>query len=42
MIAFKSNRDTGHFQIWVMNADGSDMHNISNSPYNDIDPVWVK
>ncbi len=42
MIAFKSNRDTDRFQIWVMNADGSNMHDVSNSPYNDIDPVWVK
>ena len=41
-IVFMSNRDTGHFQIWVMNSDGSDMHDISNSPYNDTDPVWVK
>ncbi len=41
-IAFKSNRDAGHFQIWVASADGSDMHNVSNSPYNDTDPVWVK
>ena len=29
-------------QIWVMNADGGNPHNISNNPYNDWDPVWVK
>ncbi len=40
-IAFKSNL-SGIWQIWVINADGSNMHNVSNSPYNDIDPVWVK
>lgn len=41
-IVFKSNRDTGHFQIWMMNADGSDLHILHPSPYNDTDPVWVK
>jgi len=29
-------------QIWVMNADGSNKRNISNNPYNDWDPIWVK
>ncbi len=40
-IAFWSNRITGRKQIWVMNADGSEQHNISNNPYNDWDPVWL-
>lgn len=40
-IIFWSNRD-GRRQIYVMNADGSNQHNISNSPYNDWDPVWVR
>jgi TolB protein len=41
-IVFYSNRYTGWRQIWVMNADGSDQHNISNNEYNDWDPVWIK
>ncbi len=40
-IAFKSNA-TGNFQIWVINSDRSGLHDVSNSPYNDTDPVWVK
>ena len=40
-IVFKSNR-TGNFQIWIMNADGSSQYNLSPSPYDDQDPVWVK
>ncbi len=41
-IVFWSNRETGHSQIWVMNADGSDPRNLSNDPYNNWDPVWIK
>ncbi len=41
-IVFFSNRDSGRRQIWMMNADGSDQHNISNSEFNDWDPVWVR
>jgi hypothetical protein len=41
-LVYKSNRDTGHFQIWMMNRDGSGVHNVSNNAYNDVDPVWVK
>jgi len=40
-IAFWSNR-TGSRQIWVMNADGTEQRNISNNPYNDWEPVWVR
>ncbi|MDH7487826.1 MAG: hypothetical protein QHJ81_16325 [Anaerolineae bacterium] len=40
-IAFWSNR-TGRRQIWVMNADGSEQRNLSNNPYNDWDPVWIR
>ena len=29
-------------QIWVMNADGSQQHNISNNQFNDWDPIWVR
>jgi hypothetical protein len=41
-IVFWSNRETGRQQIWVMNADGGTPVNISNNPYNDWNPVWVK
>jgi hypothetical protein len=41
-IVFWSNRESGRRQIWVMDADGSQQHNISNNPYNDWDPVWMK
>ena len=41
-IAFYSNRITGRLQIWVMNADGSEPHNISRNEYNDWDPIWLK
>ena len=38
-IAFDSDRD-GNYEIYVMNADGSNPHNLSNNPANDEDPVW--
>lgn len=41
-IVFCSNRETGHSQIWVMDADGTNPRNLSNDPYNDWDPVWIK
>ncbi len=41
-IVFWSNRETGHAQIWVMNADGSNPRNLSNDPYDNWDPVWIK
>lgn len=41
-IAFKSNEGSLNFQIWVMNADGTNLHNISQSESIDVDPVWVK
>ena len=30
----------GHAQIFVMNADGSDQVNLSNSPEHDYYPSW--
>jgi len=38
-IVFTSNR-TGHNQIWVMNADGTNQHNISNSSSSDLTPAY--
>lgn len=29
-------------QIWVVNRDGSNPHNISNNNWSETDPVWVK
>jgi hypothetical protein len=40
-IVFWSNR-SGRAQIWVMNADGNNPVNLSQSNYNDWDPVWIK
>lgn len=43
-IVFSSDRDTdpARRQIWIMNADGSNLRPLSPSPYNDWDPIWVK
>lgn len=40
-IVFWSSR-SGTVQIWVMNSDGTNMHNISNNAFEERDPVWVK
>lgn len=40
-IAFWSNR-SGRNQIWVMNVDGSHPTNVSSSPFNDTNPVWIR
>lgn len=40
-IAFWSNRETGRQQIWVMRDDGQGQRNLSNSAFNDWDPIWV-
>jgi TolB protein len=39
-IVFWSNR-TFAKQIWMMNDDGSDQHNISNNAFNDWNPMWI-
>jgi Tol biopolymer transport system component len=38
-IAFHSTRD-GDFDIYIMNADGSRPTRLTNTPDNDIDPIW--
>ena len=42
-LVFWSNRESAvRKQIWLINLDGSQAHNISQNSYNDTDPVWVK
>ena len=43
-IAFWSNRVSGAREIWVMNADSSNLHTISDDPRpsEDWDPVWLR
>jgi TolB protein len=38
-IAFVSNRD-GNPEIYLMNADGSGLQNLTNGPADDYSPVW--
>jgi dipeptidyl aminopeptidase/acylaminoacyl peptidase len=38
-IAFASDRD-GSYQIYLMNADGSDQHNLTNTTTNATGPAW--
>ncbi len=40
-IVFWSNR-TGNRQIWVMDADGSNLYSLSTTNHDDWDPVWIK
>ncbi len=38
-IAFTTNRD-GQSEIYLMDTDGSDQRNMSQSPLDDLSPVW--
>ncbi|MCH7920991.1 MAG: PD40 domain-containing protein [Planctomycetes bacterium] len=38
-IAFNSGRD-GNWEIYVMNADGTEQKNLTNNPAYDADPSW--
>jgi TolB protein len=40
-IVFWSNR-TGIQQIYVIDADGKNLHNISNTGWGEYDPIWIK
>jgi Tol biopolymer transport system component len=40
-IAFRSHRDDGDEEVYLMNADGSDQRNLSNAPnHGDYSPAW--
>ena len=39
-IAFVSNRMDGTFNIWTINADGTSLRQITNTPYESTEPVW--
>lgn len=39
-LAFVRDVSAGHSQIFVVNKDGSNPRNISNSTFNDIQPAW--
>ena len=43
-LAFWSNKVSGAREIWLVNADGTNLHTISNDPRpgEDWDPVWVR
>lgn len=40
-IAFFSNRE-GNIQIFVMDATGQNPRNISNVPWDEYDPIWIR
>jgi len=41
-IVYVSSGIDGHQQIWVVNFDGTNPHNISSNSHNDWNPVWIK
>lgn len=38
-IAFASNRD-GDYEIYVMDADGNNVQQLTDNQFNDVDPAW--
>ena len=40
-LSFVSTRGGGNFDIYVMNADGSNVQRITDHPANDFDPMWM-
>jgi len=40
-IAFKSTRAGGNWDIYVMDANGANVTQLTNTPANDHDPVWL-
>ena len=42
-IIFASNRDPfPQYQLWIMDADGGNLHKLSVSAFDDTAPVWVR
>ena len=39
-IVFRSDRD-GNSEVYVMDADGSNLQNLSRTPHSDVDPAWL-
>lgn len=39
-IAFSSNREGGNWDIYVMNADGSEQTRLTFNPAFDVAPYW--
>ena len=39
-IAFMSDRDW-HWEIYVMDADGANLRNLTNSPHSEARPAWL-
>lgn len=39
-IVFASKRIEDQYEIYVMNADGSDKRRLTHTPYEDTDPIW--
>lgn len=40
-ISFVSTRAGGNFDIYVMNADGTNVQRLTDHPANDFDPMWM-
>jgi TolB protein len=40
-IVFWSNRE-GTKQIFMVDADGRNLHKVTNSVWNEYDPMWIK
>ena len=41
-IAFDSQAESGHADIWTIGADGSRLHQITHDPADDIQPSWSR
>lgn len=42
-IVFTTNRPViTQWQVWIMNADGGGLRDLSPSPFSDWDPIWIK
>ena len=39
-VVFSSNRKDGHFQLYSVNADGTDMRRLTNNLKHDMAPYW--